>query len=444
MGVTSSVTLAGIRDGDPGVLAALCERRGPSVFAYCELVAAPGSVSIAAADALARFRLSVLAVDKLNRNEAEVRLRTATREAATRRGTRAAAEPADGEAPDACRRTERDLLRHLLDRHPSPERNALSAHIAACSACTHTLERLEAAELAFAHPATTSLPAGVAEQILTAIVIAAPVRVAGESVASVRRKALRLLAGQPADTTESPALAPAGDLAWPADDAATGTSTAAEPPAGDGGAGSDRSAAAATGRDSFAETAGAGGGPSLRERLERRGADRPGVGRGRRHRFALAGVFVVCLAGGTTALAMSLTSAEEPDTSAVAPLAAGDGSGLTDAAIPALTTSPPAQTTADAAAEEAARERAKRSKARREAQRRAEAKRKRAAAERARIARAQRSAQPAPSTQVVAPPPPPVVVTPPPPPPVVVTRPPPPPPPPAGPPGGAFTDVGDG
>ena len=105
VGVTSAVTLAGIRDADPGVIAALVERRGPSVFAYCELVAAPGSASIAAADALARFRLSVIAVEHLNKNEAEARLRSATREAATRRGTRAVAgREADAAAGGAARR----------------------------------------------------------------------------------------------------------------------------------------------------------------------------------------------------------------------------------------------------------------------------------------------------------------------------------------------------
>ena len=107
----------------------------------------------------------------------------------------------------ACAKAESDLLQHLLDTRPTPDREALSEHIAGCQGCQETLERLEAAELAFARPATSTLPAGVAEQIVTAIVIAAPVRVEGENVASVRRKALRLLAGQPADTTESPAVA---------------------------------------------------------------------------------------------------------------------------------------------------------------------------------------------------------------------------------------------
>ena len=209
VGVTSAVTLAGIRDADPGVVAALVERRGPSVFAYCELVAAPGSASIAAADALARFRLSVIAVEHLNKSDAESRLRSATREAATRRGTRAVAGREGDAAAGACAKTESDLLHHLLDTRSSPDRDALSAHIADCQGCQETLERLEAAELAFARPATTALPSGVAEQIVTAIVIAAPVRIEGENVASVRRKALRLLAGRPADATESPVLAPA-------------------------------------------------------------------------------------------------------------------------------------------------------------------------------------------------------------------------------------------
>jgi hypothetical protein len=54
-GKPSAVTAAGIIDGDHDVLAALCERRGGAVLAYCRHISAPGL----SAQAFARFRLDV-------------------------------------------------------------------------------------------------------------------------------------------------------------------------------------------------------------------------------------------------------------------------------------------------------------------------------------------------------------------------------------------------
>jgi hypothetical protein len=54
-----AVTPQGIRAGDPAALAALCERRGGAVLAYCREVCEPAAASAAAAEALACFRAAV-------------------------------------------------------------------------------------------------------------------------------------------------------------------------------------------------------------------------------------------------------------------------------------------------------------------------------------------------------------------------------------------------
>ena len=292
----------------------------------------------------------------------------------------------------ACAKTESDLLAHLLDTRPSPGRDALGEHIAACQGCRDTLERLEAAELAFARPDATALPPGVAEQIVTAIVIAAPVRVDGENVAWVRRKTLRLLAGEPADTAVAPALAPAeaaeplspaalvalsagaaapaggSDLtSVPGESSAAGTPAAAKDDSGSGdrsGAAAGTGVVAAGALDAPASTsAGTAAETSLRERFESRAAERPARARGRRRRFALAGVFAVFVAGAGTALAMNLTSSDEPTTSANVPFVNDSTTALADDGDPDAHHPAADQTTADAAAERAARARERREKA---------------------------------------------------------------------------------
>src|SRR5690348_15900794 len=79
---TAVVTASGVRDGDPPTLAALAERRGRAVLAYCEQVCGPGEAVTAAADALARFRRSVADADDPVSLDPELALLRATRYAA--------------------------------------------------------------------------------------------------------------------------------------------------------------------------------------------------------------------------------------------------------------------------------------------------------------------------------------------------------------------------
>src|SRR3954452_20928769 len=89
---TAVVTPSGVRDGDPPTLAALAERRGRAVLAYCERVCAPGDAVAAASEALARFRRSVAGTGDPVSLDPEQALLRATRYAA------AAHAPAGDEA----------------------------------------------------------------------------------------------------------------------------------------------------------------------------------------------------------------------------------------------------------------------------------------------------------------------------------------------------------
>src|SRR5687768_8007389 len=86
-GPTAAVTPQGVRDGDPVVLAALTERRGAAVLAYCEHVA-PGVAPAAAADAFARFRRDVVEARDPLALDPEAALLRATRLAAAARAPR--------------------------------------------------------------------------------------------------------------------------------------------------------------------------------------------------------------------------------------------------------------------------------------------------------------------------------------------------------------------
>src|SRR5436189_4694569 len=76
------VTPSGVRDGDPAALHGLCERRGASVSAYCHEVCGAEEATRAAAEAFARFRAAVVALDDLTTIDPEALLLSATRHAA--------------------------------------------------------------------------------------------------------------------------------------------------------------------------------------------------------------------------------------------------------------------------------------------------------------------------------------------------------------------------
>src|SRR5436309_10344271 len=89
-GQAGAVTPEGVRTGDPAALAALCERRGGAVLAYCREVCEPAEAALAAAEALARFRAAVWASADAADLDPERLLLSATRHAASARARRPA------------------------------------------------------------------------------------------------------------------------------------------------------------------------------------------------------------------------------------------------------------------------------------------------------------------------------------------------------------------
>src|SRR3954470_21618934 len=144
---TAVVTPSGVRDGDPPTLAALAERRGGAVLAYCGRVCVPGDAGAAGADALARFRRSVAtAADPLALDPEEALLR------ATRYGA-AAHAPRDGDSGAARGRLlgRRDggpcaMVPELLAAQASGDlsvgdRARLARHLHRCPSCRSAEER---------------------------------------------------------------------------------------------------------------------------------------------------------------------------------------------------------------------------------------------------------------------------------------------------------------
>lgn len=202
--VAADITRGKIRDGDPGALAALCERRGAAVLAYCEQVADRGHATTAAADAFARLRVAVVAPGKAPRMESDALLRHMVRRAAAWRGTNALAARAGKPVSETCAAEELGLVGYVEKSLPPADRESLDDHLVRCGGCCAALRRLEAGERAYGRPPRAPLPAGVVEELLRALVTVAPVRACGGNAAAVQEEALRLLAAG-----RAPAAAPA-------------------------------------------------------------------------------------------------------------------------------------------------------------------------------------------------------------------------------------------
>lgn len=196
------ITQAKIRDGDPRALAALCERRGAAVLAYCEQVAARDQAADAAADAFARLRASVMALGEARSVDGDVLLLHVVRSAAGWRGSNAVAAREGRPVSESCAALEFELVAYVENSLSRAAREGVDDHLAQCRFCAAALRRLEAGERAYERPPRAPLPAGVAEELLRALVVAAPVRACGSNAAAVEREALRLLTGDRAHAVE--------------------------------------------------------------------------------------------------------------------------------------------------------------------------------------------------------------------------------------------------
>lgn len=175
------VTPAGVRDGDPEVLEALCQRRGPAVLAYCEHVCAPGQAGAAAAAAFAHFRAQVASAPRPAAVDAERLLLTGTRHAAAARAPRPVA--ATGLArrlgrrrpARACMLVPDLLVAHAEGRLSEADQRRLSSHLGRCTTCHAARRRFAAAHDAYLDPPADEVPEPVARAIVSALAAAAPV-----------------------------------------------------------------------------------------------------------------------------------------------------------------------------------------------------------------------------------------------------------------------------
>ena len=187
------ITLSKLRNGAPDALAALCARRGPAVYAYCERVVGAEHAAEVAAAALAQFRLAVISPGALSdTQQAEPLLRHVTRRVALAH----LFKTVEGDSiSDECRGRSGGLVGYVGDKLSPDERAAVSAHIERCATCAATLRRLKAGEPAFSQ-SNPPLKPTMAQLMLTAMVSVAPVNVGASDATAVRDEALRIVAGE--------------------------------------------------------------------------------------------------------------------------------------------------------------------------------------------------------------------------------------------------------
>lgn len=162
------------------------------MFAYCDHVAPSQQAVGAAADAFARLRSEVAAAGEwvcaINVDEL---LMASTRRAAAARCVDATTPPAG--AAQECAEVKAALIAHGEQSPGMPGRERSDAHIAGCASCTAVSRRLEAGQRAFDRPPLAPLPSHVTEQIVNALVAAAPVKALGGDTAAVRAQTWRRL-----------------------------------------------------------------------------------------------------------------------------------------------------------------------------------------------------------------------------------------------------------
>lgn len=211
--VAAHITPPKLRSGDPDALAALCDRRGAAVFAYCQQAAGPEAAAEAAAEAFAQFRRVIQPKGALaDKGAADVLLRSAARRCALVLAGEASAEreaDAAGAVAEGCGVQGAALVVYVEDALAPAERDVVAGHVRKCEFCAATLRRLEDAEAGFNVKPGTALPVAVAREILTALVHAAPVNAHGGDATAVRDEALRLLTGDAAAPAPPAPPAPA-------------------------------------------------------------------------------------------------------------------------------------------------------------------------------------------------------------------------------------------
>ena len=176
----SVVTPEGVRSGDSGALAALCERRGAAVLAYCREVCEPAAAQLAAAEALARFRAAVWAAGDAGDLDPERLLLSATRHAAA---ASAQVAPEVGATRRilgrgqtmTCARMPSLIVARAENLLGSADLDRLSRHLERCATCRATEAAFRRAERAYVATAHAPLDSSTTALFLAALAEAAPV-----------------------------------------------------------------------------------------------------------------------------------------------------------------------------------------------------------------------------------------------------------------------------
>lgn len=196
-----------VRDGEPVALAALCNRWARPVFAYCEHVASSGQGVVAASRALGQFRAAGAGLYGAAPRDAEAILRRITRRAAIACEATPAAASDGRHEEDRCPGRGAELVARVEDALSPAALRMLDEHVAECDACCALRRRLEAGERAFKRPPRVPLPAAVVEEVVLALVYAAPLRPHTAEPNAVRADVLRLFALTAGAPTHSSAAA---------------------------------------------------------------------------------------------------------------------------------------------------------------------------------------------------------------------------------------------
>jgi hypothetical protein len=184
----SVVTPEGVRAGEPGALAALCERRGAAVLAYCREVCDPPGAALAAAEAFARFRGAVWAAGDASDLDPERLLLSATRHAAAARAqissdTGTARRFLGRGQTMTCARMPALIVARAENLLGSADLDRLSRHVERCATCRATEAAFRRAERAYVATTHTPLDSSTTALFLGALAEAAPITAEPEPLA---------------------------------------------------------------------------------------------------------------------------------------------------------------------------------------------------------------------------------------------------------------------
>lgn len=170
----TDVTADALREGDPLVLAALVEQRGPAVMAYAEAVAAPDGALRMAAAVFAEHRVALLA-DHASDDDLDAALLAATRRVAARSAEnpfRPDAHPRPAERTPICDRFPRLLTTWADHRLPRQDADRLREHVVDCPDCDALNVAFDRAETAYAADPTGGLAPEQTGAIVAAMALA--------------------------------------------------------------------------------------------------------------------------------------------------------------------------------------------------------------------------------------------------------------------------------